>query len=369
MGAAPLIRFESVTRRFGAVTAVKAVSLDLNAGEMFCLLGPSGCGKTTLMRMLAGFESPDEGRIWLDGQDITDVPPHRRPVNMMFQSYALFPHLDVASNIAFGLRHLTGAERLGRADIARRVDRLLDLVQLGGFGRRKPSELSGGQRQRVALARALARQPKVLLLDEPMAALDRRMREQTQFELMDIQLDLGTTFLVVTHDQDEAMVMADRIGVMEAGSLAQVGRPSDIYERPASRSVAAFIGDVNLFEAVVTGSERDGAWLLEAPACPAGLAAEHPEGLVAGQRVAVAVRPEKLVLERADAPAAPNRMAGVIWDIGYLGDWTIFMVRLPSGQMVRVSRANAERQASPSFGWDEPVSLRFAPGAAMVLAR
>src|SRR5262249_5788861 len=242
--ARPLVRFEAVAKRFGDASAVDRVSLDIFDREFFALLGPSGCGKTTLLRMLAGFERPSEGRILLDGVDIVDVPPHRRPVNMMFQNYALFPHLTVAGNVAFGLRQ----EGLPKAEIDARVHDMLALVKLEGFAARKPQQLSGGQRQRVALARALVKRPRVFLLDEPLAALDRKLREQTRFELMDLQHKFGLTFIIVTHDREEAMTVADRIGVMDQGRLVQVATPSEIYEQPNSRWIADFLGDVNLLE-------------------------------------------------------------------------------------------------------------------------
>jgi putrescine transport system ATP-binding protein len=251
--AKPLVRFDQVTKRFGGETAVDAVSLDIYEGEFFALLGPSGCGKSTLMRMLAGFETPDLGRITLGGEDLAGRPPHLRPVNMMFQSYALFPHLTVAQNIAFGLRQ----QKKPKDEIAARVDEMLALVRLEGLAHRKPDQLSGGQRQRVALARAIAPKPRMLLLDEPLGALDRKLREETQFELMALQQRLGMTFLIVTHDQEEAMITADRIAVMRAGQLAQIGRPAEVYEAPNSRYVADFIGDVNLFEARVTEDDGD----------------------------------------------------------------------------------------------------------------
>src|SRR6267154_2569862 len=252
--AEPLVRFENVSRRFGDVAAVDRLSLDIYRDEFFALLGPSGCGKTTLLRLLAGFERPDEGRIMLGGRDIVATPPHRRPVNMMFQSYALFPHLTVAGNVAFGLRQ----DRIARAAIAARVDEMLALVKLEGLGHRRPDQLSGGQRQRVALARSLAKRPQVLLLDEPMAALDRKLREQTQFELVELQSQLGTAFVIVTHDQEEAMTVAHRIGVMDGGRLVQVATPSEIYERPNSRWVAQFIGDINLIEGRVVDAGASG---------------------------------------------------------------------------------------------------------------
>src|SRR3954452_7617936 len=248
--ARPLLRFETISKSFGGVTAVDQLSLDIYQGEFFALLGPSGCGKSTLLRLLAGFETPEEGCVLLDGVDVTGVPPHRRPVNMMFQSYALFPHLTVEGNVAFGLKQ----DGLPKAEIASRVTAMLALVKLEGFGARKPDQLSGGQRQRVALARALAKRPRVLLLDEPLAALDKKLREDTRFELMELQHKLGLTFVIVTHDQEEAMTLADRIGVMNAGRLAQVATPSDIYEHPNSRWVADFIGDVNLIEGRVASS-------------------------------------------------------------------------------------------------------------------
>jgi len=296
--AAPIVRFEGVTRRFGDHPAVDDVSLDIHEGEFFALLGPSGCGKTTLMRLLAGFEAPDAGRILLDGQDMAPLPPHRRPVHMMFQSYALFPHLTVAKNIAFGLKGLPGAEA------AARVDEMLALVKLEGLADRKPHQLSGGQQQRVALARALAPRPRILLLDEPLAALDRKLREETQAELVALQRRLGLTFMVVTHDQDEALAMADRLAVMQAGRIVQVGRPREVYERPATRAVAEFIGEVNLLPAA-------GGW--------------------------TAVRPEVVEIHAA---AAPGALEGRIAEAAYFGDRTRYVVDTAHGP-IRASRVNA----------------------------
>jgi putrescine transport system ATP-binding protein len=357
----PLVRFEGVTRRFGETTAVDNVTLSIYEREFFALLGPSGCGKTTLMRMLAGFEAPDAGRIILGGQDLAGIPPHRRPVNMMFQSYALFPHLSVEKNIAFGLV----MEGMDKASIRARVEEMLALVRLEGFGRRMPHQLSGGQRQRVALARALARKPKLLLLDEPLAALDRKLREETQFELTDLQVELGMTFLIVTHDQDEAMVLADRIAVMDQGRITQVGTPAEVYEAPASRQVAEFLGDINIFEATV--QSVDGPF--------ARLAADGRSFLVldedcppAGSAVLLAVRPEKMRISLdAPPPDAENVIAGEVWDIGYLGDWTTYVVEIGQERRIRVARANASRVVERPIGWDDKVYVSFDPDAGVVL--
>lgn len=349
-----LISFEAVTRRFGSTRAVDGLSLDIRAGEFFALLGPSGCGKTTLLRMLAGFEMPDEGRLRLAGADITAVPPHRRPVNMMFQNYALFPHLSVAGNIAFGLRQ----EGLASAEIARRVDEMLALVKLEGLGQRKPDQLSGGQRQRVALARALVKRPRVLLLDEPLAALDKKLREQTQFELTALQRQLGTTFVIVTHDQDEAMMLADRIAVMDRGRLVQVGTPAEVYERPRTRWVAEFVGDVGLIEGCVLSAAAIGTAHGEIAADAAGLAP--------GATVTLALRPEAITLSRDEPIAAGNRLAGVVVDAGYRGDRTIYQVQVVGGARLKASVPNAGRQAG-GFAVDDRVWLSWQPGAATVL--
>jgi putrescine transport system ATP-binding protein len=354
-----------VTKRFGDAIAVDALSLDIFQGEFFCLLGPSGCGKSTLMRMLAGFEEPTSGRIALAGRDLSGVPPYRRPVNMMFQSYALFPHMSVERNIAFGLRQ----DRLPRAEIASRVDEMLRLVQLEKLAARYPDQLSGGQRQRVALARALAKRPEVLLLDEPLAALDKKLREETQFELMDIQHELGTTFVVVTHDQEEAMTMADRIAVMDHGRIVQVATPPEIYEQPRTRFVAEFVGDVNILEGQVTAQEN-GLWHVASPAAMEPLTVDDPdEVLHTGQPVAIAVRPEKMLIQREAPAGATNLLHGEVWDIGYLGDWTVYRVKLDSGAIVRVTRANASRYVEAPIDWDERVALTFAPDAAVILSR
>jgi putrescine transport system ATP-binding protein len=357
--ARPLVRFEAVTKRFGDFTAVDNLSLNLYEREFFALLGPSGCGKTTLLRMLAGFEIPDQGRVLLDGEDISPVPPHRRPVNMMFQSYALFPHLSVENNIAFGLKQ----EGMPKAEIARRVAEGLALVRLDNFGKRKPHQLSGGQRQRVALARALVKRPKVFLLDEPLAALDKKLREDTQFELMDLQSKLGLTFIIVTHDQEEAMIMADRIGVMNHGRLEQVATPSELYEQPSSRWVADFVGDVNLIE----GRLADGG-VIESASGP--LRAAQTSAAKPGDTVWVALRPEKVRIALEPPMATQeNCVAGVVWDIGYLGDLSIYKVKLDSGLMMKAAVANLTRLVDRPITWDDKVWLTWSPEAAVVLPR
>ncbi len=364
----PLLRIEAVGKRFGGFTAVDNLSLDIAAGEFFALLGPSGCGKTTLLRMLAGFETPDSGRILLAGEDIAPMPPHRRPVNMMFQNYALFPHLDVRDNIAFGLRRAG----LPRAEIESRVAELLALVRLEGLETRRPEQLSGGQRQRVALARALARRPRLLLLDEPMAALDRKLREITQRELSALQRKLGLTFIVVTHDQDEAMTLADRIGVMNSGRLAQVATPRQLYEAPASRWVAEFVGDVNIIEGRIEAREAERLRIATQTAGP--LVALAPRGLGAVAEVCVAIRPEKIRLSRqaaVDDPAAAaiNRLEGVIAGVEYLGSVSSYRIVLDGGATVRASLANAARHDSEVHAVGERVTAWFAADDCVVLDR
>jgi putrescine transport system ATP-binding protein len=362
--AKPLVEFRHVTKRFGAVTAVADLSLSLYPREFFALLGPSGCGKTTLMRMLAGFETPDAGEILLDGVDITAVPPHLRPVNMMFQSYALFPHLSVANNVAYGLKR----EGLQRAEIARRVEEMLALVKLEGLGRRRPEQLSGGQRQRVALARALAKRPKLLLLDEPMAALDRKLREATQFELMDLQSELGLTFMVVTHDQDEAMTMADRMAVMDHGRLVQIGPPDVIYEAPANRYVAEFVGDINILEGHVAAIEGD-LVRVDTPFAGRIELDEEAPVLAPGAPVLVGLRPEKIDLSHDEPAGTVNKVAGEIWDIGYLGDFTMVQVMVggDQGKLLKVALTNRARRAARPFAWEDSVWLSWDVEAGLVL--
>ncbi len=359
--AQPILRIEGVSKRFGAFTAVDHLSLDIYQGEFFALLGPSGCGKTTLLRMIAGFERPSAGRILLDGVDLAPVPPYRRPVNMMFQSYALFPHLTVEDNVAFGLRQ----EGLPRAEIAARVADMLALVKLESFGRRKPNELSGGQCQRVALARSLAKRPRVLLLDEPMAALDKKLRGETQFELMELQRRLGLTFVIVTHDQSEAMTVADRIAVMDRGRLMQVASPAEVYEQPNSRWVADFIGDVNLFEGRL---EADGTSVEGTHFGRLRVAAKVDAE--PGSTVWVAVRPEKMRITREQPePDQANKVAAKVADIGYLGDLSIYKLRVGDGQIVKAAMVNTGRISEGVIGWDDEVWLSFAPAAAIVLTR
>lgn len=360
----PLVRFDGVTKRFGAVNAVDRLSLDIHEGEFFALLGPSGCGKTTLMRLLAGFELPDEGRIMLAGEDLARVPPHQRPVNMMFQSYALFPHLTVEGNIAFGLKQ----DGLPRAEIDARVSEMLGIVKLSGLNTRKPHQLSGGQRQRVALARALVKRPRVLLLDEPLAALDKKLREETQFELMHLRERLNLAFVIVTHDQQEAMTVANRIGVMDRGKLVQVGTPMEIYEQPNSRWVTDFIGDVNLFagrvtaidEGIATVATAD-AGALRAPAADAQL----------NQNVWVAVRPEKIhvLRERPATGTGENMTAGVVADVGYLGDTSVYKVRLDSGFEMKAAAANLTRGTRRNIASGTRVTLAWPPDVTMVLTQ
>lgn len=362
--AKPLVEFRNVVKRFGEVTAVSDLSLSLYPREFFALLGPSGCGKTTLMRMLAGFETPDSGEVLLDGVDITAVPPHLRPVNMMFQSYALFPHLSVADNVGYGLKR----EGLPRAEIARRVEEMLALVKLEGLGRRRPDQLSGGQRQRVALARALAKRPKLLLLDEPMAALDRKLREQTQFELMDLQSELGLTFMVVTHDQDEAMTMADRMAVMDHGRLVQIGPPDVIYEAPVNRHVAEFVGDINIFEGRV--SAVDGELItIETPFVGTVMLDEEDAALTVGEAALVGLRPEKIDLAHDEPHGVANKVRGEIWDIGYLGDFTMVQVMVggEGGHLVKVALANRTRRIARPFAWEDKVWLAWDVEAGLLL--
>jgi putrescine transport system ATP-binding protein len=363
----PLLRIDAVVKKFGALRAVDRLCLDIAAGEFFALLGPSGCGKTTLLRMLAGFETPDEGRILLDGNDIARVLPHQRPVNMMFQNYALFPHLSARDNIAFGLKRMA----MPRPEIETRVADMVRLLKLDGLEERKPEQLSGGQKQRVALARSLARRPRVLLLDEPLAALDKKLRESTQLELMELQRRLGMTFVIVTHDQEEAMTVADRIGVMDAGRLEQVATPRQLYEAPASRWVAEFVGDVNIFEGQ-TGS-RQASRLMIATKDAGLIAVAEPPQPITKSLVCVAIRPEKVKLSRrgpvsdADNSHAINRLEGVVTDVSYLGGVTSYKVKLDSGAVLRSSMANTARIDIDAYHTSQRVVAWFTPDDCVVL--
>jgi putrescine transport system ATP-binding protein len=360
----PALSIVSVTKRFGGFTAVDDLSLNINAGEFFALLGPSGCGKTTLLRMLAGLESPDSGSILLDGADISHVPPHQRPVNMMFQSYALFPHLDVAGNIAFGLKRA----RLPQSEIDTRVAEMLALTQLDGLERRRPDQLSGGQRQRVALARSLARRPRLLLLDEPLAALDKKLRESTQLELMKVQRQLGTTFIIVTHDQEEAMTVADRIAVLDKGRLVQVAAPRELYEKPNSRWVAGFVGDINLIEGQVVQIHSGTLTLKTVDA--GTIVALTKNDLVPGMTIMIAIRPEKIRISGESASAASgNALRGELIEIGYLGGTSTYTVRLTFGATLRVARSNVEMGEASPLKIGQRVSLSIAPEACIVLEK
>jgi putrescine transport system ATP-binding protein len=364
LSAQPFIRIENVTKKFNDFVAVNNVSLDIYKGELFALLGGSGCGKTTLLRMLSGFESPTEGRVWIDGQDMTNVPPYERPVNMMFQSYALFPHMTVEQNVGYGLKHenMTDAQRKDR------MKQMLDLVQLSQFGGRKPHQLSGGQRQRVALARALARQPKVLLLDEPLGALDKKLREHTQFEIMNIQEKTGITFVVVTHDQEEAMTLSTRIAVMDKGFIRQIGTPTEIYEFPKTKFVADFIGSINQFQGTVKSVTKDK--VIVACADWAGdIIVDRDATVDVGQNVSVAVRPEKISINKKTPAKGLNAVEGKVLDLGYFGKDSLYRVKLSSSALVRVNRVNDQRggESARVAQWEDKVWLSFEPSAAILL--
>jgi spermidine/putrescine ABC transporter ATP-binding subunit len=362
-----IIQIRNVTKRFGNMVAVDDVSLDIMRGEFFVMLGPSGCGKTTLLRMIAGFELPTEGQILIDGQDMAGVPPNKRPVNMVFQSYAVFPHMSVLDNVGYGLK-IAG---VAKGEIRQRAEESLALVKLDGLGERMPDQLSGGQRQRVALARSLVMRPKVLLLDEPLSALDAKLRAQMQFELAELQDNVGITFVTVTHDQDEALSMASRIGVINKGQVAQLATPSDLYEYPANRFVADFIGSVNIFEGRLTIDEPERAVV----DCPEIGRIYLNHGVTGPHEATVwaAIRPEKITLCKPgeavgrDAPEGHNIAEGTIKGMSYLGDCTLYEVALASGRMIRVSRANLSRFDQEDFTWDDKVSLCWHPSSPVVL--
>lgn len=361
-GKKPYIQIEGVSKHFGDFVAIEHLSLDVFQNEFFSLLGPSGCGKTTLLRMLAGFEVPTSGRILLDGEDISEVPPHQRLVNMMFQSYALFPHMTVEKNIGFGLKQ----DKVPAAQIKQQVDDMLDLVQLTQFAKRKPQQLSGGQRQRVALARSLVKRPKLLLLDEPLGALDKKLREETQFELMKIQEDLGITFMIVTHDQEEAMTVSSRIGLMVNGQLSQVSTPTEIYETPNSRYVAEFIGNVNILEGRYMGKGQHGS-VMDCENSGLSVQASQTLDLAEGTAIWTAIRPEKMVISKQAPKDTPNLLKGKVWDIGYGGSFSTYHVHLPNGKTMTAVRANRERSEAKTISWDDEVYLSWSPQSSLVL--
>jgi len=359
----PIVRFDNVTKTFDDFAAVKAVTLDIYEREFFALLGPSGCGKSTLLRMLAGFERPTEGRTIVAGQDITALPPYERPVNMMFQSYALFPHMTVEGNIGFGLRQ----EGMAKGKIADRVDEAMAMLELRPFAKRKPNQLSGGQQQRVALARAIAKKPRIVLLDEPLGALDKKLRQQAQFELMRIQETTGTTFIIVTHDQEEAMTVASRIAVMDKGELVQVATPGDIYENPRTRYIAGFIGDVNIFEGRVS-AVSDGCIEIDAND-GYKFKTRSAEPVTVGQQVWLALRPEKMRIAHDQPASAVNAIPGRVEDIGYLGSISHYHVRTAAGQRVTALRANAAHAVERTINWEDDVWLDWPVDAGVVLTR
>ena len=358
----PYIQIENVTKRFGDFTAIDNLTLDIYKNEFFSFLGPSGCGKTTLLRMLAGFEKITDGKILLDGEDISEIPPHLRPINMMFQSYALFPHMTVEKNIAFGLKQDKMPENL----INQRVEEMLELVELTDFAKRKPNQLSGGQSQRVALARSLAKRPKLLLLDEPLGALDKRLREQTQFELMDIQEKLKVTFVIVTHDQEEAMTVSSRIGVMDSGNLIQVATPAEIYEAPINKDVADFIGDVNLLKGIYKGQNEIGTQLLSGDSNSIIYATQKVDAAI-GNQLWFALRPEKLEISKRLPKNEHNILKGTIEDIAYGGSFSTYHVKLKNGTILKAIRANRERTKEHHLTWGDEVFLQWAPHSAVVL--
>jgi putrescine transport system ATP-binding protein len=362
-GARPYVQIDRVTKSFGDFKAVDDVSLKIYKGEIFCLLGASGCGKTTLLRMLGGFETPTSGRIFIDGEDMTGVPPYERPVNMMFQSYALFPHMTVEQNVAFGLKQ----DGVPKAEVTERVSTMLELVKLGSFAKRRPHQLSGGQKQRVALARSLVKRPKLLLLDEPLGALDKKLREQTQFELISIQDKLGVTFVVVTHDQEEAMTLASRIGVMNQGEIVQAGTPSEIYEFPSCKFVADFVGSVNIFEGKLIEDEPE---YVRIASEELGGTIYVSHGISAAPEAVVwaAVRPEKVFMSTGQPEGADNVVRGAVQDIAYLGDLSIYLVKLPTGKVVRVTQPNTSRHAE-AISWDQQVYLTWDPSSPVVVTR
>ena len=364
VNAKPLVRIEGVSKLFGDTYAVDNLSLAIYEGEFFSLLGSSGCGKTTLLRMLGGFERPTTGRIFIDDVDITEMPPYERPVNMMFQSYALFPHMNVEKNIGFGLRQ----EKLPKQEIQGRVEEVLNLVKMTDYAKRKPDQLSGGQRQRVALARALVKRPKILLLDEPLGALDKKLREHTQFELVNIQEKLGITFVMVTHDQEEAMTMSTRMAVMNNGIIDQLGTPTYIYEYPASRFIAEFVGAANVIEGRVLSVSDDGV-TIHSDEYDCEFFVQHHKPMDIGAPVAVALRPEKILLREASADQliGINAVTGVVSEIAYLGDISIYHIRTATGRILQAQLTNRNRVENPGPTWDQQVHLSWHATSGVVL--
>ncbi|HQS84778.1 MAG: polyamine ABC transporter ATP-binding protein [Alphaproteobacteria bacterium 16-39-46] len=361
----PYIRIENVSKEFDGTMAVNNLSLSIYQGEFFSILGGSGCGKTTLLRMLAGFETPTSGKIYIDDIDMTTTPPYERPVNMMFQSYALFPHMSVGQNVAFGLKQ----EKLPKAEIKERVEGVLDLVQMSAFINRMPHQLSGGQRQRVALARSLVKQPKLLLLDEPLASLDKKLKERTQLELVTIQERVGITFIMVSHDQEESMTMSTRIAVMNEGQIKQVGPPHEIYEFPNSRFVADFIGSINMFEGIILEDASDHV-IIQSDSMPSELCISHSATIPPGASVTVGVRPEKVKISKMShgkPDVSYNYTSGIVDDIEYLGDVSIYHVLTANGRRILATLPNLVRLTEQPVTWEDKVYLYWQPENGIVL--